>query len=235
VPEAIRRCEEIVAEAQGDRYTEGLVRSMLAYLYAMNGDFDEARRLYTGARALLEELGRTVVAASTSLTSYGVEILAGDFGAAERELRRDYAALTRLGERYFLSTVAGELARVLYEQGRFEEADAMSEEAEALAADDDVASQTVWRSVRAKICAQRGQLDEALSLIWEANDLIGRTDDNVTKAETLIDLATVLSLAERHEEATGALEEAVRLLEAKGNVVAASAARSLAEARVLDA
>jgi tetratricopeptide (TPR) repeat protein len=208
---------------------------MLAYLYAMTGDFDEARRLYTGARALLEELGRTVVAASTSLASYGVEILAGDFGAAERELRRDYAALTRLGERYFLSTVSGELARVLYAQGRYDEADTMSREAEALAADDDVASQTLWRSIRAKVWGQRGRLDEALSLAWEAHELIGRTDDNVTKAETLVDLAVVLRLAERHEEAVTALEEAIQLLDAKGNVVAATVVRSLSEALVLDA
>jgi len=227
VPEAIRHCEEIVAEAAGDRRTEGLVRSFLAYLYGMRGDFDEARRCYTEARATLEDLGRTVVAASTSLASYGVEMLAGDPGAAERELRRDYAALTELGEKYFLSTVAGELARVLYAQGRYEDADAMSSRAEELAGDDDIASQALWRSARAKVLARRGRNEEALRLAWEAVELIGRTDAHVTKAETLVDLAEVLRLTDREGEAEAALDEAVALLDAKGNVVAAEGIRAL--------
>jgi class 3 adenylate cyclase/tetratricopeptide (TPR) repeat protein len=226
VPEAIRRCEEIVAEAEGDRTTAGLVRSVLAYLYAMNGDFGQARRLYTDARALLEEVGGTVVAASTSLESCGVERLAGDSTAAERELRRDYAALKKVGEKYFLSTVAAELARVLYDQARCDEADAFSREAEALAAEDDIASQTLWRSVRAKIAAQRGRLDEGLRLSWEAWELIGRTDAHITKAETLVDHAEVLRFAGRDAQADEALKDAVELLDAKGNVVAAEAVRS---------
>jgi ATP/maltotriose-dependent transcriptional regulator MalT len=232
VSEAIRRCDEIVAEASGDHRTEGLVRSLLAVLHGMHGDFDEARRLYAGAQATLEELGGTVVAASTSLASYGIEMLAGDLLAAERELRRDYAALTDLGERYLLSTVVGELARVLYAQARYDEADSMSREAEALADEDDIASQTLWRSVRAKILARGGSTEEALRLAWEAVELIGRTDAYVMRAETLVDLAEVLRLAERESEADAWLEEAVALLDAKENVVAADGVRALAGSAV---
>jgi tetratricopeptide (TPR) repeat protein len=227
VAEAIRRCEEIIADAGDDRRTEGLVRSLLAYLYGMRGNFPEARRLYTEARVMLEGLGRSVVAASTSLDAYGVEMLAGDLVAAERELRRDYAALTALGEKYLLSTVAGELARVLYGQGRYEEAEAMSRKAEELAAADDVGSQTLWRSARAKISARLGRHAEALRLAWEAVELIGRTDAHLTKAETLLDLAEVLRIAEREDEADAAMQEAAGLLEAKGSVVAAQRARAL--------
>jgi tetratricopeptide (TPR) repeat protein len=227
VLEAIRHCEEIVVEAAGDRRTEGLVRSFLAYLYGMRGDFDDARRCYTEARAMLEDLGRTVVAASTSLASYGVEMLAGDPEAAERELRRDYAALTELGEKYFLSTVAGELARVLYAQGRYDESEAMSRKAEELADEDDIASQALWRSARAKVLARRGRNEEALLLAWEAVELIGRTDAHVSKAETLVDLAEVLRLAEREDEAEAALDEAVALFDAKGGVAAAESIRAL--------
>ena len=232
VSEAIRRCDEIVAEASGDHRTEGLVRSLLAVLHGMHGNFDEARRLYAGAQATLEELGGTVVAASTSLASYGIEMLAGDLIAAERELRRDYAALTELGERYLLSTVVGELARVLYAQARYDEADGMSHEAEALADEDDIASQTLWRSVRAKILARGGNTQEGLRLAWEAVELIGRTDAYVMRAETLVDLAEILRLAERESEADSWLDEAVALLDAKENVVAAGGVRALAGSAV---
>ena len=88
----------------------------------MRGDFDEARRLYAKARITLEEMGRSVIASSTSLDSCGVEMLAGDPAAAERELRRDFEALSAMGERYVLSTVAVELARAVGAQGRQEEA-----------------------------------------------------------------------------------------------------------------
>ena len=113
VPEAIERCESIVAEALEDRRTQGLVMSLLSELRAMQGDFAAARDLYTRARLMLEEFGRSVVAASTSQQSCRVELLARDPAAAERELRRDFGVLEEMGERYFLSTAAGELARRL--------------------------------------------------------------------------------------------------------------------------
>jgi class 3 adenylate cyclase/tetratricopeptide (TPR) repeat protein len=230
VSEAIRRCEEIAEEARGDRRTEGLVRSVLAPLYAMSGEIGEARQIYIGAQAMLSELGATVIGASTSLTTCRVERLAGDLGAAERELRRDYDALTELGEKYLLSTVAGELARVLYEQGRFEEAERMSRHTQQLADADDIASQTLWRTVYAKVQARKGNKDGALILIAEAMDMLGRTDAVVAQAETLVDLAEVLRLAGRNDDADVVLEDAVALLETKQNRVAAGAIRALAEA-----
>ena len=93
VTEAIERCEAIVAEAPEDRRTQGLVMSLLSGLRAMQGDFSAARDLYTRARLMLEEFGRSVVAASTSQQSCRVELLAGDPAAAERELRRDFDEL----------------------------------------------------------------------------------------------------------------------------------------------
>jgi class 3 adenylate cyclase/tetratricopeptide (TPR) repeat protein len=229
VPEAIRRCEEIAEEARGDRRTEGLVRSVLAPLYAMRGDIDEARKVYTSAQATLDELGATVIGASTSLTTCSVERLAGDLAAAERELRRDYEALTRLGEKYLLSTVAGELARVLYEQGRVAEAEKLSRHTQQLADADDIASQTLWRSVYAKVLARKGNADGALILIGEAMDMLGRTDAIVAQAEMLVDLSEVLRLAGRGDEADGVIEDAVALFEEKQNHVAAGTIRALAQ------
>ena len=140
-------------------------------------------------------------------------------------LRRDYEALTQLGERYLLSTVAGELARVLYAQGRLDEAEKCSRHAQELADPDDIASTTLWRTVQAKHLAQKGNRDAALILIGEAVDLLRRTDSVVAQAETLVDLAEVLRLAGRRKEADDVLEGAVELFEAKGNVAAVEALR----------
>jgi class 3 adenylate cyclase/tetratricopeptide (TPR) repeat protein len=225
VSEAIERCETIASEAQGDRRTQGLVTSILAALVGMRGDFDRARRLSAEARALLAELGPTVAGASTSLEASRVEFLAGDLPAAELALRRDYEALMELGERYLLSTVAGELARVLYAQGRLDEAEKCSRQAQELADPDDVASTTLWRTVQAKILAHKGNRDAALILIGEAVDLLRRTDSVVAQAETLVDLAEILRLSGRRKDADDVLEGAVELFEAKGNVAAVEALR----------
>jgi tetratricopeptide (TPR) repeat protein len=225
VTEAIRRCEAIIAEATGDRRTEGLVTSLLARLEAMRGDFDRARVLYLKARLELEEMGCSVVAASTSLDSCGVEMLAGDPAAAERDLRRDYVALEDMGECYLLSTMAGELARALVAQGRDAEAMAMSERAERLSADDDVESQGIWRLARAKVLAIRGRNEEAIALADEAIELLRSTDASVIRDEGLLDVAEVMQLSGQPVRARALYREAQRNLERKGNVVAASLAR----------
>jgi class 3 adenylate cyclase/tetratricopeptide (TPR) repeat protein len=226
VPEAIERCEEIVAEAHGDRRTQGVVKSTLAVLFAMHGEFESARSLASDGQALLADLGLTVSSASSSLEIAWVERLAGDLEAAERELRRDYDALTGLGERYFLSTVAGELARVLYEQGRLGEAEQMSRHAQQLADADDIASQMLWRTVQAKLMARKGNCDEALILIGEAMDLLTPTDAVSAQAETLVDLAEVLRHAGRDRDADNVLEDAIALYELKGNLVGAEGIRA---------
>jgi class 3 adenylate cyclase/tetratricopeptide (TPR) repeat protein len=226
VPEAILRCEEIASEAQGDRRTQGVVTSTLAVLLAMRGEFDRARRLAGEAQALLADLGPTVVGSSTSLETAWVERLAGDLSAAERELRRDYGSLSQLGERYFLSTVAGELARIVYAQGRLDEADQLSRQAQELADDDDIASQTLWRTVQAKVLARKGNRDGALILIGEAVDLLTPTDAVSAQAETLVDLADVLRNSGRGKDADEVLGDAVKLFEVKGNLVAVEAVRA---------
>jgi class 3 adenylate cyclase/tetratricopeptide (TPR) repeat protein len=229
VAEAIQHCEEIVAEAGGDRRTVGLVTSLLARLYAMRGDFDEARRLYAKARITLEEMGRSVIASSTSLDSCGVEMLAGDPAAAERELRRDFEALSAMGERYVLSTVAVELARAVGAQGRQEEALGLTRVAEELSAADDITSQALWRVVRGTILARQGESGEAIGLASAGLDLLRRTDASVVRDEGLVEVAEVMRVCGDPGAALELLREALGLLERKGNVAKAATVRSALE------
>ena len=66
-----------------------------------------------------------------------------------------------MGERNFISTTAAFLAEALYRQDRDDEALRMTEESEEIAAADDVATQYLWRTVRAKLIARAGRYDEA--------------------------------------------------------------------------
>jgi predicted ATPase len=227
VDEAIERCQSIVEQIADDRQAQGLVLAYLAQLEAMQGRFDEARALYGEARSLLEDLGAHVEAASVSLHSARVEMLAGDLATARAELSHGYETLERLGDKYFRPTLAGWLAKVLHEQELTDEAEGYTTEAEALAAADDVGSQALWRSARAKILARRGLLEAAVLLSDEAIELLARTDATLLQADALHDRAEVLSASGRDEEARAALEEAARLAESKGSLADAARSRQL--------
>ena len=233
VPEAIKQCDEVLGAAAGDRKVEAVILSFLSHLEGMRGDFERARELYRRSRSILDEYGMKLYAALTSLDSGLVELWAGDPEAAEAEFRRDYEALDRMGERNYRATVAGDLAEALYQQGRLEEAESFAKISQEIAATDDIASQVIWRSVLGKVLARRGNFDRGRELVMEARALLSRSDELDTQGNILVDLAEVHELADQPDEAVRALEDAIQLFEAKGNVVSASRARErLTELRV---
>ena len=225
VAEAIEECNQILDRAGSDRGTRAFVLAVLAPLLAMRGELAEARTSYVSSRALYEDLGNTVLAAWVSLHSGPAELLAGDLRAAERELQRSYDALDRIGEKYFLSTVAGLLGQARYARGRYDDALAYAETARTLSTDDDVESQALWRSVRAKVLARQDEASEAVALAGEAVALARHTDSPVVQADALVDLAEVWRLTGLEWRA--ALDEAIVLYEQKGNVVGAMTAGGL--------
>jgi class 3 adenylate cyclase/tetratricopeptide (TPR) repeat protein len=225
VAEAIDRCEQLLAEAS-DKRLEGLLLCLLAPLRAMRGEFDAAREAYAHGRALLEDIGGKLIAASTTFNWSTIELLAGDAASAERELRREYERLEQIGENYHRSTVAAYLAVAISTQGRYAEAEGFARIAEELATADDVTTQALWRSVRAQVLAQDDRYDEAIALAQEAVELLGSTDGIVKQGDALIALAQVLELAGKTAEARRALAEALALYEQKGNEVSARTARA---------
>jgi hypothetical protein len=224
VPQAIELCEKTIADGLSDRQAESKILCSLAQLRAMNGEFDKARALYRRGRGLLRDLGQGVLAASTGIDLLVVELLAGDLSAAEREVMPDYEFLSRAGENFYLSTIAALLSRVVRDQGRDAEALAYSQVAEAAAADDDIESLALWRSIRAPIVARAGNLAEAEWLARSAVDLSAKTDAPPLRADTLFELASVWRLAGRLDYARQAIDQAIVLYKAKGDVVSAARA-----------
>ncbi len=219
VDQAIARCEKILETGLVDRQAEALVLCSLAYLEAMRSEFGRARELYSAARALFVDIGATVLAAHVSLTSGRVELLAGDAAAAERELRADHEALEAMGERYFRPLVTALLAGVVCLQGRFEEAESLAEEAAEMADDDDVETQALLCSLRAKLVAETGEFERSIELAQRAVGILAPTDEPVTKANAIVDLAEILLQANQPDQARALLEEARAMYEAKGDVV----------------
>jgi predicted ATPase/class 3 adenylate cyclase len=225
VAEVERRCRQLLSSPAGMGDREAAALRALATVRAMEGRFDEARELAGRARAVLGEFGFRLRASWVSETAGQIEMLAGDPAAAERALRAGFDAAVELGEQGFKVTVAALLAHALVEQGRFDEAGRFATLSERSAAADDVASQVLWRSARARILAASGAASEAESSARQAVALVEQTDDVNMHADTLVALADVLVAAGGLKEASEALDESMRLYETKGNVMAADNAR----------
>lgn len=223
--EGIRRCEAILSEVEANLAASADVLQPLAGLHAMQGRFDEARELLATSEAAFEELGLTLSSA-VSHHAATVEMLAGDAVAAERSLRKGYATLEEMGDRALLSTTAAFLGETLLAQDRVDEADGLAELSAQMAAGDDVITQVIWRSVRARSLAARGRLEEAERLAQEAVTLAGRTDFLNQRADALLDLGIVLRQFGRAYDAQAAFGQALQLYEQKGNAVMAARVRA---------
>ena len=103
-------------------------------------------------------------------------------------------------------------------QGRYDEAEQLTRECEEAARPNDVHSQILWRSTRAKALARGGALEAAERLAREAIEFAAQSDFHLAHADALTDLAEVLELRGEREAATAASEEAARFYELKGNL-----------------
>jgi tetratricopeptide (TPR) repeat protein len=212
-------------ETRGGRNSFFLRRWRGAAL-AMLGRFDEARAILAGVRAELSERGRGIpLAVTTGWTSVDVELLARDPAAAAELGAEGCRLFDELGEKGFLSTAAGKLAQALYALDRLEEADAWADRAAELGASDDAFTQMLWRQVRSKVLARRGELAQSERLALEAVAVGEETDMLDKQGDAYADLAEVLSLAGRPREAADALEQALERYERKGNLVMAARTR----------
>jgi tetratricopeptide (TPR) repeat protein len=226
VSEVVRRCGEIRESARSRPQAEARALRTLAACRAMEGSFDEARQLAERSYEMLNELGLRLRAAFATEAAAFVETLAGDHAAAERALRLGYEITDQVGERGYKATVTALLSQAVFAQGRIDEAEALTEEAERGGATDDMTTQVVWRSVRGRVLSARDRHDAAEALAREATALAAETDDVNMRADALLDLAEVLRAAGRATEGAPYVRQALDLFDSKGNEVAAARTRA---------
>jgi class 3 adenylate cyclase/tetratricopeptide (TPR) repeat protein len=188
-------------------------------LEAMRGNFETARESGRRAQERARELGQGLAAAGISQPRSEVELLAGDAARAAEVSLEGVAALEALGERGWLSTVAGHAAEALYRLGRDNEAWQLTERAEEAGAADDVITLMLVRQIRAKLLARRGEHEAAERLVREAVVLGDPTDHLEGKANSFRDLAIVLIAAGRNDDTLDALRTAQAFYEQKGHTV----------------
>jgi tetratricopeptide (TPR) repeat protein len=229
VDEALIAVTQLREEARGYPSAEGGILGVLGLLAAMRGEFDRAREFHQRSAELLGDLGPALPVGEAALNAGESELLAGDPAAAEAHLRPALEALDKAGETAIMASVAAVLADAVHLQGRADEADALVERCQAVAADDDVAVQAGLRGTRAKVLAGRGEPAEAERLAREAVALAEGTDDLNLRAGTILNLGEVLGASGDAQPAVEVTETALDLYRRKGNRPAAERALAAAD------
>jgi class 3 adenylate cyclase/tetratricopeptide (TPR) repeat protein len=206
------------------------LRMYRALALAMLGRFDEGRPMLAQTRADLAERGGGIrLAVTTGIESVDFELLAGDPSVAAELGTEGCRLLEELGDKSFLSTAAGSLARALFALDRLEEADAWVGRAMTFASSEDAYTQLLWRQVKGKVLARRGEHAEAERIAREAVAIGEGTDQLNAQGDACADLAEVLLLGGKRDEAAAALEQALERYKRKGNLVSAQRAQTRLE------
>ena len=122
----------------------------------MVGNFDTARASLSDGRTRLVELGQELWGRRDGLHATAIETLAGNHEAAAREGIAGCQALQAMGERGWLSTLAGQTAQALLELDRDAEAEYWIDVADDVGGPDDVITQALIRQVRAMLLLRGG-------------------------------------------------------------------------------
>jgi class 3 adenylate cyclase/tetratricopeptide (TPR) repeat protein len=226
VPEAQAISEEATAHGATplDQIHAEFWRGCLA---ALGGELEEGISIVARARTRYRELGMRAFYGGSGNPHAELQSLANDPVGAEQTLREALAELELLGDRSYSSTLLAQLGEALCEQGRLDEADDALDRAEFLSAPDDTLNVAWFPTLRAKVLARRGRLDEADALAREGVANSAGMKGHIRQvAYAHVALAEVLRQAGRNEEARAEAERALALYERKGAVPSIEQVRS---------
>jgi DNA-binding SARP family transcriptional activator len=220
---ALACAEQLLADDVGLAATA----DALAYggvLHAMRGDAALGRGWVARSQQLWLEAGTDV---SGWFGEQGaVEVLAGDWRAAQTTLRQQCDLLAGEGVGSVYATYAVALAQVLLQLGENDEAERVALDANARGAGFDVPVQAAWRAVYACALARRGGHEQAEGPAREAVALAFDTDDLWCRGDVHLRVSEVHALAGRPDAAVATATAALESYEAKEHLVGVSWARS---------
>ena len=219
-----RRMAEIDPAEAGPIY-EAFDTGARAIMAGRAGCFDEARMLYATTLDMLEQVGLETLRHGFSHRTSAVELESGHPAEAVTQLQHARDELERLGERAYRSTCTAYLANALYADGRGDEADETARAAEAESAEDDSINFAVAHGVRARVAADRGDVEAAERLAESAVGYAFRMDMPKPRGDALLARACVLRTIGKRAEAEEVFAEAIAVYERKGELAAATRAR----------
>jgi hypothetical protein len=217
---AVERWRELSVSMPLSRYARALGESMTAVALAMTGDIDTARTWCARGREAVRELGDETGTHASSIMHGWIELLAGDFLAADRIVTAGERGLELLGEDGYRSSVLVYVADARQAMGRPDEAIDATERSEAITVEDDLETSAGWRLARARSLADLGRFEEAERWAREGAGMVAETDvAESTMAQGWSGLGYVLACGGRHREAHEAYQRALERHELKGTVL----------------
>ena len=217
---AIERLERTLASNPGDDLGHAQTLFALSGLYAMRGRAEEAREAYQGVRAILEELGAQLWAASTAEIGGVAELIIGDPIRAQQWLEDGIVRLEGLGATGYLSTMLAIKGEALAYQGKATEALASIDRSLKMGSPEDallphVAAQTG----RAVALHSVGDIGGAIEAGEHAVRSAETTDWISYHADALLALAPALVDSGQHGRAIETLTRALELYRVKEHLI----------------
>jgi tetratricopeptide (TPR) repeat protein len=225
VSEGIQRCTELERDVSG-RFAALSVRGFRAVLDAMAGRFELARSESAEARGGLKELGLWQASVWMAMFEGIIEVLAGDPFAAERAFDEAERIAVEIGDRWFQSTIVWERAHAVLAQDRPEASAAAVARIDEIPAPGDIEWHFKRHLAHAKLAAQQGDSERALTEARTGVAIADRTEHFVYRADAHRDLGDIAARFGHEAEARAETAIALQLYGAKGNVAAAARLRA---------
>jgi tetratricopeptide (TPR) repeat protein len=220
----VARGERLLRDASGDLWAEAELLKPLCVLYAHVGRVADARAAVDRSQSIFAGFGAKVALSESAVPAALVGLIIGDPAYAERHARTGYEAWRAMAQHaHYLVSMAALLTEALYEQGRFDEAQQLIDQANA---EPWAASQGATRLTQAKLLARRGQFVAARQLIGEAEAFRSWTTGPTAQTDALRARAEVERLAGEPGQAAASLRAALRIYEETGSVTQARRART---------
>ena len=221
---AVARAEQLLQEASGDLWAEADLLKPLSVLYAHVGRITDARAAIDRSQSIFAGFAARLALAESAIPAALAGLIIGDPVAAERYARQGYEACRALGQRgSYPVDLAVLLADALYDQGRFDEAQQLIEEASADPSPDKIGA--TWLT-EAKLLARRGQFAAARQLLGQAVAPMAPASSPLAQAEVLESRAEVERLAGAPGQAAASLRAALQIYEDRRATTLAKQARA---------
>jgi class 3 adenylate cyclase/tetratricopeptide (TPR) repeat protein len=225
VPEAIARCEALLADEGDDQVIGAVLARCLAMLYAMAGREGEALEHVERSGSTFDELRHSPHSAHFRTMAVEARRLSGDQAGAERELTAQWEFLRRLrgGEPDKRAAAAAlRLADLYCDEGRWEEAERFFAEAVTLPDGGEYDDLAQRLAVEARLASHDGRTGEAVAFARRAVEEAERSDDLNLTARMWTALGEQLRAFALDGEADAAKARALELYRQKGNLTAAA-------------
>ena len=214
----VTRATALLAEVEASGSFSFELNQSLAVAHAMQGETHLADERFAMSMTHATELGdRLHLAAAHAQLEAG--LMLGRYAETERVARAGIEQLREMGERGYLSTSLIYLADAIVSQDRPDEAQALLNEAEEQAAEDDAVTVIGIHRNRAKVARLQGRVDEAERLARAAVEAGEPTDYLYEKGASHRELGEILVLQERPDEGLEQLRTALDLFDRKGVLV----------------